>query len=91
MTHASLTLYAAVGTASTGKIHRRTVLAAPDLTLVALPPSAEVAVWVAAHRRAEPFRKDQPATLVQPEPIRTAAARAANAVQAQLVPVARPD
>jgi hypothetical protein len=46
----SLILDAAVGTDSTGRIHRRTVPAAPDPALVALSPWAEVAVWVAARR-----------------------------------------
>jgi len=39
-----------------------------------------VAVWVAIHHRAAPSREDRARTLVQPEPIRTTAIRAANAV-----------
>ena len=41
--------------------------------------SPPVAVWVAVQHRAVPSREDRPATLVQLEPIRTAATRAANA------------
>jgi hypothetical protein len=39
-----------------------------------------VAVWVAVHHRAMPSREDRSAALVQPEPIRMAATRAAHAV-----------
>ena len=39
-----------------------------------------VAVWVAVRRRPAPFSEDRPRGLVQLEPIRTAATRAANAV-----------
>jgi hypothetical protein len=42
--------------------------------------TTRVAVWVAVHHRAAPFREDRAETLVQLEPIRTAMTRAANAV-----------
>ena len=43
------------------------------------PTDLRVAVWVAVHHGAAPSREDRPRTLVQPEPIRTAATRAATA------------
>jgi hypothetical protein len=43
------------------------------------PTDLRVAVWVAVHLGARPSSQDQPRRLVQLEPIRTAATRAANA------------
>ena len=43
-------------------------------------PDSRVAVWVAVQHRATPCREDRLGTLVQAEPIRTAATLAANAV-----------
>src|SRR6516164_8085977 len=45
-----------------------------------------VAVWVAVHHRAAPSKADRSRAMVQIEPIRTTATRAANAVRVRALP-----
>src|SRR5262249_1155926 len=58
----------------------------PSNPAVVRPRQSGVAVWVAVHHRAPPSRKDRSVALVQLEPIRTTATRAADAVRVRALP-----